>query len=243
MFTVGPSLWVGSSNITATIPSFNVPGGVIVSGAESPTFANSNRDVTLGPLTGLVNAYAETHRRRLGGKYYAEVKVVSRSGTFPCDGQIRIVFKTTTWPIGTTNSRNFTIGLMANPTVNYSDGLGSTVTGPSVPATETHPWTGNPMVATGAVIGMAIDTDARKLWVSYNGAWIGGGDPSAGTLPTMVAGNAINMGTTLVQYMFGSSGYHESAWRINLATPHLQYSAPSSFKAWGDADDENNDAV
>ncbi len=229
--------------LTPTIPTFWFSGGLIVEGSQPPVFSGNDRIVTHGPLDGLVNAYAEVNRRRKAGKYYAEVVVLSRSGLLSCTGDLRIIFKGVAWDTSSTAPQQFEIGLGANAAVNYHSRGGGTYFGPAMPMTETHPFTGNPRVATGAVIGVAIDTAARSIWVRYNGEWVGGGDPALGVLPSIVAPEATDSGMTIVLQMHGSSNTGASSWKINLATQHLAYPAPAGFRAWGDSDYTKNDAT
>ena len=87
--------------------------------------------------------------------------------------------------------------------------------------------------ATGDVIRLAFDQLTGGMWYAKNGgAWIGGGDPAAGTSPTHTLTRR-----QLVPYV---TYYHRnlagtSEVQIVLDPAELQYSVPAGFSTWGDA--------
>lgn len=77
--------------------------------------------------------------------------------------------------------------------------FGYSVRRPSGTATYNSPTLGGPgssnvgsppAIVAGDVLSFAHDADTGKLWIAINGAWIGGGDPAAGTTATITGLNA-----------------------------------------------------
>jgi hypothetical protein len=76
------------------------------------------------------------------------------------------------------------------------------------------------------VLGFAVDLSTRKVWVSLNGAWVGGGDPAAGTgeIGTLPAG-------TYQPHASSESG-SPCTVTLNASASNLVYSPPAGFTAW-----------
>ena len=81
--------------------------------------------------------------------------------------------------------------------------------------------------ATPATLGIAVDLDTGKLWVSYNGIWILGSSPTGGTGAQY---------TTCTGAMFpawsGSITTASSNAVLHLKEADFIYPAPSGFAAW-----------
>lgn len=75
----------------------------------------------------------------------------------------------------------------------------------------------------GAVIGIAVDMDAGKVWFRKDGVWQNSGDPAAGT------GEAFSNVTSSVLFGTGNSGQVSTAtW--NFGQRAFTYAPPSGFK-------------
>lgn len=86
--------------------------------------------------------------------------------------------------------------------------------------------------AGGEACRIAVDIDAGKLWLSYFGgtAWIGGGDPAAGTSPTFTftAGSSCYLAATP-----RSSSGGASCTKLALVAPSSwANAAPAGFGVW-----------
>ncbi len=77
------------------------------------------------------------------------------------------------------------------------------------------------------VLGFAFDLSTRKVWVSLNGVWVGGGDPAAGTgeIGTLTAG-------TYQPHVSSESG-SPCTVTLNAIVTHLASAPPTGFTAWG----------
>jgi hypothetical protein len=83
--------------------------------------------------------------------------------------------------------------------------------------------------AVGDVVGLAIDVPNKRAWVRVNGgAWAGGGDPAAGTTPTVWSFSGSVYVAATVQNA-------RSSIVVNSGAAPFAYTAPSGFSAIGDA--------
>jgi len=81
--------------------------------------------------------------------------------------------------------------------------------------------------ASGDVIGVAVDMDARKIWYSRNGVWQGGGDPSAGTSP------ASSWSYVFTAYpTFAPMNINYCTATLRTGSAPLQYALPAGFSPW-----------
>jgi hypothetical protein len=80
---------------------------------------------------------------------------------------------------------------------------------------------GTTPVVTG-VIRCAIDFDAGKIWLGSEAAWIGGGDPALGTLPTYT----FIANTLLVPHVSAYGGFA----RVNFGQQPFATAPPTGFK-------------
>lgn len=146
---------------------------------------------------------------RRSGKFYFEVEVVSGAGddwlAGLCNGSVSLA---SAW-----SSAGYRImyrgggSLWADGT-NFSSGSG---------------------LSNGDKVCFAVDLDTRKCWMRVNGgAWIGGGDPAAGTTPTRTLGGTDALYP--VAHSDNISGTTE--YRLRAAEADLIHSMPSGFSAW-----------
>ena len=78
---------------------------------------------------------------------------------------------------------------------------------------------------TGDVIGVCVDIDAGKAWVSKNGTWLNSGDPAAGTNPAYTFTSGTAMYPCVGSY--SSAGTHS----MNFGQRAFTYTPPTGFKA------------
>lgn len=84
-------------------------------------------------------------------------------------------------------------------------------------------------IASGSYARIAVDSDAGKGWIGNSSAWVGGGDPAAGTSPsfTFTPGTTLYLATALY---FGGSA---ASMRVRTATADMAGSIPSGFSPAG----------
>lgn len=83
---------------------------------------------------------------------------------------------------------------------------------------------GGSFFSTGAMIGVAVDTDNNRLWMSINGSWQFGGDPSNGG-----AGISIAHESWFPEFFFVGDGTQCTA---NFGNSGFSYARPSGFLPW-----------
>lgn len=81
-------------------------------------------------------------------------------------------------------------------------------------------------IATGTVVGIAVDFTNRRLWISINGAWVVG-NPATGTTPAVTY--ASGLGTIFAATSVVSPNDQITA-RFNSG---FSYAIPTGFSAWG----------
>ena len=135
---------------------------------------------------------------------------------------------------GTTSTRYPVVGVQVDQTpFNSSAGFpGAYTTNGFGYGADGNSFTNNgPQVAFGSsftsgdVIGVAVDVDAGKVWMSKNGTWQASGNPSAGTSPAYT----ITAGTPLYGCVgsVNSAGTHS----MNFGQRPFSYTPPTGFKA------------
>lgn len=78
----------------------------------------------------------------------------------------------------------------------------------------------------GATSAVAVDYDAGKLWLRSQGAWIGGGNPAAGTAPTAT----FTPGTALYPMIADRTQVSATAnFGETLTTKPFKYTVPTGF--------------
>ena len=81
------------------------------------------------------------------------------------------------------------------------------------------------------VVGIAIDFDAGKIWVSKNGTWYNSGNPASGTNQTSTfTGNSATF-IPAFEAVANSGGTNISKLAVNFGQRQWVYAAPSGFKA------------
>ena len=149
------------------------------------TFANGNNTVT----TGGNYSYCQATQYVATGKYYWEVKVVSKTGGGE-EYMIGVQGKSVT----ATNSPAQSNGgytIYANDGQVY--GVGATASYGSA-------------YTAGDIIGVALDCDNNKLYWSKNGSWMGSGNPSSGS-----NGYSINAASSAQQQAYSPvAGFYAS---------------------------------
>jgi len=171
-----------------------------------PTYTNGNTTSTSG------GSAWKIHQSNLGassGKYYAEFKLISNSGTwysyvgiYDLDGYAQ---KISGYPY---------LSDMAN-TYGLKDGNGQIHTGGSGTSYGVSYGTGN-------IVGVAMDLDNNKLYFSKDGVWMNSANPSNGT-----GGYSITADKT---YAFGIQQYAQNSivWSANYGNGFIGTTAVSS---------------
>lgn len=79
---------------------------------------------------------------------------------------------------------------------------------------------------------VAYDADAGKMWVGYNGAWMGSGDPAAGTNPTFTG-----LSGTIYPAVTVPNGNYNVTDRVTgmFHSAGFKHTPPTGFSAWGDS--------
>ena len=93
----------------------------------------------------------------------------------------------------------------------------------------TSGYTSTTSVATGDIVGIAVDMDNGKIFASVNGVWINSGNPATGVIP----GYLLTPGITVVP-VFGNSTA-STAWNegytVNFGQRAFAYTPPTGFKS------------
>lgn len=93
---------------------------------------------------------------------------------------------------------------------------------------------GFPRIEAGHTVMFAVDLDAERLWVGSEGAWWDGGDPEAGTSPTV---NVTGIGETFPGVScFSGSTSDPGKFEAKLSASQFAYAAPDGFTAWAPDD-------
>jgi sugar lactone lactonase YvrE len=91
---------------------------------------------------------------------------------------------------------------------------------------------GEPVAPPYSIIGMAIDFDNQKLWFSINNEWIGGGDPSTGTTPTITMTVPGVPQHFICGYQAGHAVYGPSTTKFQITSDELTYDLPTGYTLW-----------
>ena len=81
------------------------------------------------------------------------------------------------------------------------------------------------------VLALAVDFASGSMWLAYNNAWLGGGDPSTGSLPM------ISFIPATVGALFPTMCPQDAAeiWTLQSTAASQKYAPPSGFSAWDSA--------
>jgi hypothetical protein len=80
------------------------------------------------------------------------------------------------------------------------------------------------------VYGLAVDFDAGREWLSYNGAWFGSGSPSTGATPQITFTPSV-VGP-LFPAMSSDGGGGTGGWTLQATAASQTYPPPAGFVAW-----------
>lgn len=202
-----------ASSASGSVTPESAPTFVWATGSPSNTsmtFTNNNRTASNGGNTNWYETAFAALPTTSGGKYYWEIT------------------ETITNPYA-----NLGVGNQTTNNNFYTDNSGPRYVLRSEDASfNLATWTGE--VGSGLTkyennnvrFGFAYDVDSRKLWVRQNGgSWIGGGDPAAGTTPSVTTS-----GTT---YLVGNT-YNTSDQSFTITSKTAQTDTPpSGFTAIG----------
>lgn len=198
---------------------FQVNGSVTSDAAIG--YTNGNRTVTNTNTTADTSGMFVAHYRpRKFGRWYYEIRC-TRTGNGLEMGWASVGLTT---PNSTSGRRSFH--------VNHAGGAGlyGNVAG-TIVSSATVGYDVNDLFR------FAVDIEAGKVWIARNGgAWVGGGDPVAGTLPTL-SGTLVNGRPAAGGISAGGTIYTQTSFTIYSDTPRLNYSPPAGFTPFGDASD------
>jgi hypothetical protein len=195
-------------------------------GNIEPDITLSNGNLTAERTTGIVIPYwygVVSTNAHVEGKKYFEIT--------------QDVYSAASIAVGLTTSFLSDGYRAVNPTVNYlgfdNQGWGLRINDPA-PGTSVglyhsaSPTTINnaPLLSNGDVVGIAVDFDAGKAWFSFNGTWIGSGNPAAGTNPAFT----FTPNTALLASMC----FYDDVARatVNFGDTIFSNTAPTGFSSW-----------
>ena len=206
------------SNVFATLnPLSTMIGG-------SYTFTNGNTTSEQDISRGAISTLGMT-----SGKFYAEAKFISTSGTNCVIGIC-----------GINNTSNQNPGLVASGYIYDQDGTkGNNDSNSSFGNTYT----------TGDIIGIAVDLDNLKIYFSKNGTWQNSGDPTSGSTGTGAV-SITDPASTVSGFYFPAVTFYDSTgkgtFKFNFGNPmetissgnsdgngygNFEYSVPSGYYA------------
>lgn len=91
--------------------------------------------------------------------------------------------------------------------------------------------TSGPALAQGDVVRFAFDLTNHNIWMAVNaGAWVGGGDPTTGTTPTIAT---TATGTWYPTCSYESAGVNFNAYNLAGIVSRCTYTLPTGFVYWG----------
>lgn len=83
-------------------------------------------------------------------------------------------------------------------------------------------------LATDGVLQVAYEAPTGNLWIGRNNVWYGGGDPAAGTFPTL--GGVSGEVSLFVRY---TPDNPNATWTLRTVSADFDYPIPTGFYAWG----------
>ena len=198
------------TNTSATVANYATLNPVYKA-ASQPTFSNANLTVA-GNTANYQNSYSTI--AVTSGKWYAEIVVTGTPNSANMIGvsnQIQLNYMCSNADILGTGSGGTGYGYYIHDGRKYTAGTASAY--------------GN-SIASGDIVGIALDLDNGKIWFSKNGTWQASGDPAAGT-------NAAFTGIASDTWSIGSTSYSTGAtsFNHNFGQRPFTYTAPSGFVA------------
>ncbi len=179
--------------------------------ASQPTISNGN--LTVAPNAGTYqNAFSTIGVTT--GKWYAEVVVTgdpNSANMIGVSNATQLNYLTNNADILATGSGGTGYGYFILFGTKYSNGSSTTY--------------GN-TIASGDIVGIALDLDNGKIWFSKNGTWQASGDPAAGTNAafTGIASDTWSIGSTV--YSGGSTSFN-----YNFGQRPFAYTPPAGFRS------------
>lgn len=187
-------------------------------GVTSSTITLTNGNLTMEATSGFWYGGKSKYWHTTGKKYFEITNVVdSPNGILAglCDASCDFTFASNYVGLSNTSTRGRSWGIWANRAagiLTYGDDTNATPSGTPI--------------TTGGRISVAVDFDAGKLWFGLDGAWVGSGNPAAGTNPTytftpnmaLFAATTITGAGQKVTHNFGASAF--------------AYTLPSGFESW-----------
>lgn len=187
-------------------------------------FQEGNRRIALTGSDSAINKTVRGTVPRWTGKWYFEIKCITIiAGTTSTSG-VGIASEDHVWTAGnlTSTGNNTKVGVWPDSTGSacriYKGTAGSYITG--IGLTE---------LDVGVTVGIAIDIDAQKVWVSTNNTWHNSGDPGAGTNPT-ASGSEVPSGKAWYPACSPWSG--ACSFDLNASAAECLYTPPSGFSYW-----------
>jgi hypothetical protein len=197
------------TNTSATNANFAVLNFIYKS-ASQPTINNGN--LTVAPnAVNFQNAFSSIGVT--SGKWYCEVLVSGTPNSANLIGisnEAQLKYLTITADVvGTSTGVGYSYFLLNG---NKYTNATSTAYGSSI--------------ASGDIVGIALDLDSGRIWFSKNGTWQASGDPAAGT-------NAAFTGIASDTWSIGSTSYSGGAtsFNYNFGQRPFSYTPPTGFKA------------
>jgi hypothetical protein len=193
---------------SATVANYATLNPVYKS-ASQPTFSNANLTVA-GNTNNYQNSFSTIGVT--SGKWYAEIVVTGTPNSANMIGvsnQTQLNYLCSTADILGTSSGGTGYGYYIHNGNKYSAGTSTTY--------------GN-SIASGDIVGIALDLDNGKIWFSKNGTWQASGDPAAGT-------NAAFTGIASDTWSIGSTSYSTGATSLNhtFGQRPFSYTPPTGF--------------
>ena len=194
------------SSTTTFTPGLGVPPVTLTwaTGTSDLTYSNSNTTIT---ATRTAQKVARSYASRSSGKWYAEISIVTNSS-----GE-------TYWGVGanTSNPPGFSgtsgVGICAGMSIEQD--LSITPSGSTL------------SYSSGALLMLAVDFDAKKLWFGANGSWLASGNPATGANPS-----ASGWSSSPTWYVILAPYRNADAGTLQ-AMPN--YEVPSGFSRWSDS--------
>jgi hypothetical protein len=197
------------TNTSATVANYAVLNPVYKS-AIQPTISNGN--LTVAPNTAnYQNAFSSIGVT--SGKWYCEVVVTGTPNSANMIG------------VANATQLNYLTGTASYIGINVGVGYGYFIFNGQKYTNNAGTSYGN-TIASGDIVGIALDLDNGKIWFSKNGTWQASGDPAAGT-------NAAFTGIASDTWSIGSTSYSGgvTSFNHNFGQRPFSYTPPTGFKS------------
>ena len=199
------------NQITGNYATFNPLENPIV---RTPTFSNGNLQV-VGQNQSAQYSGCMVNFGFTSGKYYCEFTYQDKISGF---WGVGIIPQSELTALGRTTSNNYGLMESANSRIYMgSNGAVYSNSGTIV--------TGLPTFAEGDVIGLAVDFDAGKMWVSKNGTYPNSGNPATGANATTT------FTTTYAPWRIGINLNNNDTIVLNSGQRAFNTAAPSGYKS------------